>query len=197
MDVKLEKLIDKIKAEGIEQAEQEAGQILQNAKKEADQIVKGANKKADQIIEDAKTETEKLQISGKSALKQAERDAVLVTKERITEILNNVFKKEISEKLKPDVVVELIKKMVENSGDDQKMKALVSQQDVDKLEKLLVSKAQKGLADSVEIKVDRGVSKGFRIGKKGEDVYYDFTDESIAEFLREFLNPSIQKMLSE
>ena len=197
MDVKLEKLIDKIKAEGIEQAEQEAGQILQNAKKEADQIVKGANKKADQIIEDAKTETEKLQISGKSALKQAERDAVLVTKERITEILNNVFKKEISEKLKPDVVVELIKKMVENSGDDQKMKALVSQQDVDKLEKLLVSKAQKGLADSVEIKVDRGVSKGFRIGKKGEDVYYDFTDESIAEFLREFLNPSIKKMLSE
>ncbi len=197
MDVKLEKLIDKIKTEGIEQAEQEAGQILQNAKKEADQIVKGANKKADQIIEDAKTETEKLQNSGKSALKQAERDAVLVTKERITEILNNVFKKEISENLKPDIVVELIKKMVENSGDDQKMKALVSQQDVDELEKLLVSKAQKGLADTVEIKVERGVSKGFRIGKKGEDVYYDFTDESIAEFLREFLNPSIKKMLSE
>ncbi|MFP4547319.1 MAG: hypothetical protein ACLFQM_04250 [Fidelibacterota bacterium] len=197
MDVKLEKLIDKIKTEGVEQAEQEAGQIIQNAKKEADQIVKGANKKADQIIEDAKTETEKLQISGKSALKQAERDAVLVTKERITDILNNVFKKEISENLKPDIVVELIKKMVENSGDDQKMKALVSQQDIDELEKLLVSKAQKGLADTVEIKVDRGVSKGFRIGKKGEDVYYDFTDESIAEFLREFLNPSIKKMLSE
>ena len=197
MDVKLEKLIEKIKSEGIEQAEQESGQILDDAKKEAKKIIAKAKKDAEKIIDDAKAETEKLQASGKSALQQAERDAVLVTKERVTKILDNVFKKEVSDKLKPEVLVKLIEKVVENSGDDEKLKALVSQQDVKELEKLLVSKAQKSLADTVEIKVDRGISKGFRIGKKDEDVYYDFTDESIADFLREFLNPSIKKMLSE
>lgn len=197
MDVKLDKLIDKIKSEGIQQAEQESGQILQNAKSEADKIIADAKKEADKIISQAQEEAEKLQISGKSALKQAERDAVLVTKEKLTKVLDAVFKKQVSDELKPELLVELIKKMVENSADDSKMKALVGQQDVNALEKLLATKTNKALADTVEIKVDRGVSKGFRIGKKGEDVYYDFTDESISEFLREFLNPSIKNMLSD
>ena len=197
MDVKLDKLIDKIKSEGIQQAEQESGQILQNAKNQAEKIIADAKKEAEKIISKGKDETEKLQISGKSALKQAERDAVLVTKEKLTKVLDSVFKQQVSDELKPEILVDLIKKMVENSNDDAKMKVLVNQQEVEALEKLLAAKTNKALADTVEIKVDRGVSKGFRIGKKGEDVYYDFTDESISEFLREFLNPSIKNMLSE
>jgi len=197
MDVKLDKLINKIKSEGIEQAEKESGQILQNAKKEADKIIADAKKKAEKIIADAKEETEKLQNSGKSALKQAERDAVLVTKEKLVKILDNVFKQQVGEELKPEVLVKLIEKMAKNFGDDAKMQALVSQQDAKELKDLMLEKTNKALADSLEIKVDRGISKGFRIGKKGEDVYYDFTDESITDFLREFLNPSIKKMLSE
>jgi len=197
MDVKLDKLIDKIKSEGIQQAEQESGQILQNAKNQAEKIIADAKKEAENIISKGKDETEKLQISGKSALKQAERDAVLVTKEKLTKVLDSVFKQQVSDELKPEILVDLIKKMVENSNDDAKMKVLVNQQEVEALEKLLAAKTNKALADTVEIKVDRGVSKGFRIGKKGEDVYYDFTDESISEFLREFLNPSIKNMLSE
>ncbi len=197
MDVKLDKLIDKIKSEGIQQAEQESGQILQNARNQGEKIIANAKKEADKIISQAREEMEKLQLSGKSALKQAERDAVLVTKEKLTKVLDSVFKKQVSDELKPEVLVDLIKKMVENSDDDAKMKVLVNQQEVKALEKLLAAKTNKALADTVEIKVDRGVSKGFRIGKKGEDVYYDFTDESISEFLREFLNPSIKNMLSE
>lgn len=197
MDVKLDKLIDKIKSEGIQQAEEKSGQILQNAKSDAEKIIKDAKKEAEKIISQAQEEAEKLQISGKSALKQAERDAVLVTKEKLTKVLDSVFKKQISEELKPELLVDLIKKMIENSSDDTKMKVLVNQQEVEALEKLLAAKTNKALADTVEIKVDRGVSKGFRIGKKGEDVYYDFTDDSISEFLREFLNPSIKNMLSE
>ncbi len=197
MDVKLDKLIEKIKSEGIEQAEQKKGQILQNAKKDAGKIIEDAKKEADKIISKANDEMEKLHISGKSALKQAERDAVLVTKEKLTKILDAVFKQQISEELNPKVLIKLIEKMVENSSDDAKMKVLVSPQEIEELEKLLVSKTNKSLADTVEIKVDRGVSNGFRIGKKGEDVYYDFTDESISEFLREFLNPSIKNMLSD
>ena len=197
MDVKLDKLIDKIKSEGIEQAEQESGQILQEAKKEADNIISNAKKEAEEIIDNAKKETEKLQQSGKSALKQAERDAVLVTKEKLTKILDNVFKQKISEELKPDVLTKLIEKMVENADDDEKLTTLVSQQDKKELEKLILSKTKESLKDTIEIKVDKGISKGFRIGKKREDVYYDFTDESIADFLREFLNPSIKKILSK
>ncbi|MBN2281503.1 MAG: hypothetical protein JXQ65_13055 [Candidatus Marinimicrobia bacterium] len=197
MDVKLDKLIDKIKSEGIQQAEQESGHILQKAKKEADQIIAAAKKEAETIITRAKEEAEKLQISGKSALKQAERDAVLVTKEKLIKVLDSVLKKQVSNELKPGLLADLIQKMVDHAGDDAKLKVLVNQQDIKELEKLLLASTNKALVDTVEIKADRGVSKGFRIGKKGENVYYDFTDDSIAEFLREFLNPSIKNMLSE
>lgn len=197
MDVKLDNIIKKIKAEGIEQAQKESGQILQNAKNDATKVISEAKKEAENIIAKAKTEVENLQRYGKSALQQAERDAILVTKEKLTGILNSVFKKEISDMLNPKLLVELITKFVENVENSAKLNVLVSQQDLTELEKLVLAGANKSLANTLEIKVDRGVSKGFRIGKKTEDVYYDFTDESISEFLREFLNPSIKKMLSE
>ena len=58
---------------------------------------------------------------------------------------------------------------------------------------------QSGLKDTLkndfEIKVSNRINKGFRIGIKDEDVYYDFTDESIASSLLEFLNPTLQKLV--
>ncbi len=197
MDVKLEKLIEKIKAEGIEKAEQESSQIIAKAKSDAESIIKGAEKEGQVLIEEAQKKVDKLQVSGKSALQQAERDAVLVTKEKLTKLFDRVFKSEISGVLKPELIKELILKMVERSDDNIKMTALVNKNEVESLEKLLITKTKGSLKDSVEIKVDKGISKGFRIGLKGENVYYDFTDESISGFLREFLNPSIQKMLND
>ena len=197
MDVKLEKLIEKIKAEGIEKAQQESSQIIDKAKSDAESILKETKKEAEVLIENAKKEVEKLQVSGKSALQQAERDAVLVTKEKLTKLFDKVFKTEISGTLNTELIKDLVVKMVENSNDKVKLTTLVSKNDMESLEKLLLSKTKKSLKDSVEIKVDKGISKGFRIGVKGEDVFYDFTDESITGFLREFLNPSIQKMLNE
>jgi len=197
MDVKLEKLIEKIKDEGIKKAEQESSEIIAKAKSDAEAIIKDAEKESQALIEEAQKKVDKLQISGKSALQQAERDAVLVTKEKLTKLFDRVFKSEISGVLKPELIKELILKMVENANDNNKMIALVNKNEVESLEKLLVTKTKGSLKDSVEIKVDKGISNGFRIGLKGDNVYYDFTDESISGFLREFLNPSIQKMLND
>ena len=48
---------------------------------------------------------------------------------------------------------------------------------------------------SVTIKGSKKLKKGFRIGKKGEESYIDFTDEALAEAFRKYLNPKLVEKL--
>ncbi|MCK4689263.1 MAG: DivIVA domain-containing protein, partial [Candidatus Marinimicrobia bacterium] len=102
MDIKLENLIEKIKTEGVEEAKKSSKEILENAKHEASSILKKAHKDADNIIEEAQKSAGKIKTNAESALRQAERDTVLVTKEKITKLFDRVFKKEVTKTLSPE-----------------------------------------------------------------------------------------------
>lgn len=197
MESKLEHLIEKIKSDGIEEAKKSAAEITKKARKEADEIIRNAEDQAEKIIAAAQKEAEKLQSNAEAALKQASRDTVLVTREKLQKLFDTAFKKELGATLSPEFVRELIIKIVESWGAGKELEALVSEKDLQKLQELLFKKAREELKETVTIKVDKGISNGFRIGLKDEAVYYDFTDESIAEFLAEFLNPRIREILNK
>ena len=197
MDVKLDDLINQIKSEGVEEAQKEADQIVKDAREKANSIVKEAEEDAEKIKQDAEKEAEKIKSNGESALKQAERDTILTTKEKLTELFDNVFKDLINEVLDTKVVADLIQKIVEQLGKDKEYEFDVSDDEVKKLRKAVFAKSKSKLKDSVTIKADKNVSAGFKIGLKGEDIFYDLTDEGIAEFLTTFLNPSIREILSK
>ncbi|MDO9547929.1 MAG: V-type ATP synthase subunit E family protein [Candidatus Marinimicrobia bacterium] len=197
MESKLEHLIEKIKSDGIEEARKSAAGITATAKKEADGIIKKAKTDGEQIIADAGKEADKLKANAESALKQASRDTVLVTKEKLLKLFDAAFKKELGSMLSPEFAKELIVKIVDSWGKDKNLEVLVSDKDLKQLQDLVFAQGRAGLKDTVTIKVDKGISKGFRVGLKDNDVYYDFTDESIAEFLGEFLNPGIRAILDK
>ncbi len=197
MESKLEHLIEKIKTDGIEEAKKSSDEIIKTARKDADSIIKKAQGDAQKIVADAGKQAEKLQSNAESALKQAARDTVLVTKEKLIKLLDKVFQRELGAALSPDFMKEMILKIAEHWGDDAKLEVLVSEKDLDKLREMMFVKSRSELKDTVTIKVDKGISKGFRVGLKDNNVYYDFTDESIAEFLAEFLNPGIRKILDK
>ena len=197
MESKLEHLIEKIKSDGIEEANKSAAEIIATAKKEADDIIKKAKTDAQGIIDNANREAAKLKANAESALRQASRDTVLLTKEKLLKLFEAAFRKELGDTMSPDFVKDLILKIVENWGKENQLEVLVSDKDVEKLQKLLFTKARQDLKEMVTIKVDKGISKGFRIGLKDNNLYYDFTDESIAEFLGEFLNPRIREILDK
>ncbi|HMA61326.1 MAG TPA: hypothetical protein VKP78_01620 [bacterium] len=197
MDVKLDDLINQIKSEGVEEAQKEAAKIVKDAKKKADSIVKDAQGKAEKIKEDAKKEAEKIQSNGESALKQAQRDTILTTKEKLTDMFDNVFKGLVKEELETKVVADLIKKVVEELGEDKEYEFEVNDKEVEKLRKAVFAKSKSKLKDTVTITADKNVSAGFKVGLKGEDIFYDLTDEGISEFLMTFLNPSIREILDK
>ncbi|MCF7885189.1 MAG: hypothetical protein K9M80_01735 [Candidatus Marinimicrobia bacterium] len=197
MDVKLDDLINQIKSEGVEEAQKEAGKIVKDARKKANSIVKEAEEDAETIKQDAEKEAEKIKSNGESALKQAQRDTILTTKEKLTEMFDNVFKDLVNEKLETKVVANLIQKVVEQLGEDKEYEFTVNDKEVQKLRKAVFAKSKSKLKDTVTITADKNVSAGFKIGLKGEDIFYDLTDEGISEFLMTFLNPSIREILSK
>jgi len=197
MESKLEHLIEKIKTDGINEAQKSADEIIKTARKEAGSIIKKAQEDAQKIVADAGKQAEKLQSNAESALKQAARDTVLVTKEKLIKLLDKVFQRELGTALSPDFMKELILKIVEHWSGGAKLKVLVSEKDLEELRELMFVKNRSELKDTVTIKVDKGISKGFRVGLKDNNVYYDFTDASIAEFLAEFLNPGIREILDK
>jgi len=197
MDTKLDNIIEKIKKEGVEDAQKQADKTINEARKEADKIINDAQKEADKKISDAKKQIEKMEASSDVSLKQASRDAVLQVKNSIINLFDNVFKREISEELTPDFIKELILKMVKEweKGDIEEVK--LSEKDKKKVEKLLSSSLKKDIKEGITIKVDKDISHGFKIGLKDEDVYYDFTEQSIAELLMKYVSPRLKEMLDK
>ncbi|MBU1113430.1 MAG: hypothetical protein KKH93_06110, partial [Candidatus Omnitrophica bacterium] len=125
------------------------------------------------------------------------RDLLLTLKVEISSLLESLIKQRVSRELEPDFLQKLIIKIVEAWTDkkDAVLEVLVSKQDKIKLESLLQSELKAKAKEKVEIKINPAIDKGFRIGLKGEDLHYDFTEETLSDTFKQFLNPAIAAML--
>jgi V/A-type H+/Na+-transporting ATPase subunit E len=195
MNVKLDSLIEKIKADGVDAANKQAEEIITSAKKEADDIIKKAREKADQYQKNAETESKAYQKNAEVAINQAARDTVLVLKEKITVILEQALLTDVDKTMDKDFLKELIIKVAEVWAKDGDVQVLVNGVDVDDLTAELKSALSSSIKNTVEVKLDKKITHGFRIGKKGENLFYDFTDESVLEALKVFLNPKLAEIL--
>ncbi len=197
MEANLENLIDKIKAEGIEEAEVKAEKKLEEAEQEAQEIIDEAEDEATAIVEKAKNEAEQIKKSGEEALKQAQRDTILVTREKITDLLDKVFKNQIKEALELDFLQKIILELVQQL-EAEEIELTLSKSDKQELAQKLFKEVREDLnAEEISLQAERGIDAGFKIKVEDEDVYYDLTDEGIANFLNEFLNPAIREILED
>ena len=57
--------------------------------------------------------------------------------------------------------------------------------------------AEEDAKKGVTLKVSPDVANGFRIGVKGSDVYYDFSDDAIAAVLKSLINPNLKAILDK
>jgi len=197
MDVKLESLIAKIKQDGIEEAKKASKDIIKKAKAEAEAVVKEAKGKAERIEEQAKVSAAKLKSNSEDSLKQASRDLILALKGEVIALFGRILKDKAGEALSAEFMAGLITKIIDKwkASRDVVWEVLVSKDDKERIEKALIASLKKEAKATIEVKVNKTIDKGFRIGIKGEDLHYDFTDQSILEALKEFLNPSLKAIL--
>ena len=196
MDVNLEKLIEKIRKEAIEKGQSEADAIIEKAKGDAAAVVKNAEKQAEKLLEDAQTQSEKIQENTRQALQQTARDIELAIKERISSLFDRVFKRKVGDALTPDFLEKLILNLVTQWAEKGPVDVVVNSEIRTKLETLLFSHLREDLKKGVTLTAGPTMTKGFRLEMKDGSVYYDFSEETIAEILKEFVNPSLRTLLN-
>ncbi len=201
MQSKLQELTDKLYAEGVQKANDEAESILEKAKQEAKKIVEEANKQASRVIEDAKAKAEETQRNVESEIKLASQQAVSSLHQ---EICNSITVKVAEPSLKEvfsdkKYVQSLIVKVVEGwakSGnfDINVILPEAEKQEMDKfLKNSLAAEMNKGLS----FEYDSAVKGGFKVGPKDGSYLISFAESDFQNFFKSFLRPKTNQLLFE
>ncbi len=198
MDVQLKELIERIKSEGIENADQEADRIINEAQEKAKKIVSDAETEADSIRKKAEKDAVQQEETGKASLKHAGRDLLLSVEKRLQEVFDALVYEETEHALKGPLLEKALAQIVEKwSGDISDVSILVAEDELKKVESGLRKKLSDSLKKGMEIKPLPKTSAGFQVSLKDGSAYYNFTAEGLAELLSQFLNPRLAEILKE
>ena len=200
MDIQLQELIDKIKKDGVASAEAEAKKIVEAAEKRAEGIVADAQNKAADIVKNAKAETARMEKASEEAITQAGRNMLLSFKESLIKELDGLIQADVacaeSKEVMAKLVPETVKAWAKNS-DASELSVLLSEKDLKDLEKVLTTELKNEVAKGLEIKPDKTLSAGFRIGVKNGAAYYDYSAESLADMFGAYLNPRVAALMKD
>lgn len=198
MDVQLQELIDKIKKDGVATAEKEAAKIIDDAEKKAETIIADAQAKAAEIIKNSKNETERMEKASEEAIVQAGRNMLLSFKDSLVKELDGLIQTETAKGESADVLAKLIPETVKawaKNADASELSVLLSEKDLKSLEKGLTAELKSEISKGLEIKPDKTLTAGFRIGVKNGAAFYDYSAESLAEMFAAYLNPKVADLM--
>ena len=198
MEMELKNIIEKIKQEGVEEAEKKSAAIISEAEARAKEIIRQAEEEKAKILKAGQEEADRFKKNARDAISQSLRDVLLSLRQKIVVLFDSVVKRQVSGVMSEEFLKEIIIKLVE--GFKQRgimdIEVLLSSEDKDKIMQAFLDSVSEEMKKGVEFKVSKNVEKGFRIGEKGSSSYYDFTDEAVSEAFKEYLNPKIAQALN-
>ena len=197
MESQLQSLIDKIRTDGVAEAEKQGKAVIDEAEQKAARLLADAESQAEGILDRAKQDAARTEEAGKKALEQAGRNLVLGLERNITDLFDRVLKAEIAEALTPDVLASLLESVIGKWGPESGVVVELSEKDSEALTKGLLAKVQERVKGGVTLKSVETVDAGFSISEKNGSVFYDFTAGGIAEILAEYLNPMLGEILKK
>lgn len=187
-------LLNRIQSEGIEKAEAEKKQILDQAKQQAESIVARAKEEAAEIIKNAESEAAVNESKGKAAVKQAARDVLLSLQADLQKRLEVIVRDSLGEALTPEVLGQIVLKMAEKylaQDGSATIELLLSPGDAATLESGLKAGLLANLKAKPEIKMSSNLSSGLKIGVKGSDLFFDFSDDALTEVICSYAGPKL------
>lgn len=200
MDVQLQELIDKIKKDGVASAEETAAGIIAEAEKKAAAIIEDAKQKAESFEKEAKAAAAGQQKAGEDALRQASRNLLISFRDGIGAQLRAIVEDETVKAYSKDLLAKLVPETVKAwsaKSDAGDLSVLLSKSDLDSLEGGLKGTLKDEISKGLEIKADKTLESGFRIGLKDGSAYYDYSAESVAELFSAYLNPKIAQIMKD
>ena len=194
-------LLDKIHQDGIAKAQQEKDAIIAAAKKEAAQIIADANAQAEDLQKKAQAEAAAGQEKANAAIRQAARDTVIALKTDLLAKLKNVTRSCIAEAMTPEVMKQIILTMVQayakdaNAGDT--LEVLLPKKEQEQAEAFLKAQLLAELKADPVIELTNEFNSGLQISFRDNDVYFDFSDDALAEVLCRFVGPKLTAVIKD
>ena len=200
MEIQLQELIEQIKKDGVEAAENQAEAILLSAKAEAEKIIADAQAQADKLMADAKAENEKTVKSGEDAIRQAGRNLLISFRESVTRELGAIVGGNVNAVYSSDAFAKLVINAVESwtgkpEADD--IAVILNSADLEKLEGALLAELKAKMLGGVTLKANDSFDGGFRIAVNNGAVYYDYSAEAVTDMLSNYLSPKVTALLKE
>lgn len=194
----LEHIIDRIRKEGVDEAERRSGEIIASARKQAASMIDEARSEADRILAETGEKTKSIEKRSLAALDQAARDLLLTIEEAVENIFEDLIHEAVDgamdETLVRDVLTKVIGECFTGDGGDG-VEVLLSPEDGQKLVEFFATRYKEKMEQGLELKTDSEVLKGFRISLKGQSVFLDYTSEAVAEALANFLRPRLAEIV--
>ncbi|MBQ8575933.1 MAG: V-type ATP synthase subunit E [Clostridia bacterium] len=200
MEIQLQELIEQIKKDGVEAAENQAEAILESAKAEAEKIISDARAQADKIMLNAKTENERMVKSSEDAIRQAGRNLLISFRESVARELKAIVGENISSMYSSDAFAKLIVNAVESwigkpEADD--ISVVLNSADLKKLEEALLAELKARMLGGVTLKANDNFDGGFRIAVNNGGAYYDYSAEAVTDMLSNYLSPRVAALMKE
>ncbi len=201
MTAQVQELINKIKTEGIQEAQSKAKEMEAAAQKKAEEIVAKAKEDAEQIIAQAKSEANKVDQSTRLALQQVARDTLLKLRAELQAVLERLLTADVGEAMTPDKLAVLIEHMAKAYAKEHtksvEIEAVLSEKDLKQFKDGYLKKLQDAVKHPLTLRSSDNVGAGFTISFDKGKTSLDFSDESLVEFLSASLSAEVSSLLKD
>ena len=119
-------------------------------------------------------------------------------KDSIVAELDGLIQAETTKAVSKDILAKLVPETVKiwaKNSNASELSVLLSEKDLKALENSLKTQLKAEIKKGLEIKPDKTLSAGFRIGVKNGAAYYDYSAESLAEMFAAYLNPKVAALM--
>jgi len=199
MEEQLQSLLDRIRHEGVEQAEAEAASILGEAQERARRVVAEAEAEADGLRRGAEADAEASRQRGEKALEQAGRDFLLALRKSIEAILRETLRATVATALTPDVVADMLVRLAESYAahdmNESRVDVLLAPEDREAIAALVMKKYRDLVGQGLTLRADERLDKGFKVSFVDGNLYHDFSLTALAEALAPVLKPPLGEIV--
>ncbi|MCX6983372.1 MAG: hypothetical protein NT118_01285 [Lentisphaerae bacterium] len=123
--------------------------------------------------------------------------------EKINEegVFKSVVKEATADAMTPDLMGKIILEMVKNynaknpSGEAD-ITLILAQKDIAAMEKLFKTSLVNSLKKNPEISLGQNFAAGIKISFKGDDVFFDFSDEAISDMICTYVGPRLAAVIN-
>lgn len=201
MNESIQQLTEKIYREGIEKAEAQAKEIIDDATQKACDLVDHAEAKAKQIIDNAERKATEIKLKAETEMKLSARHALVNLKQQITNVIiyklthDTVTTAVQDTAFMQTLVSKLMDYWLTHVGREERLRILLPENEYQQYRQYLEERAAALLKTGISIEFNGAIKHGFQVDAVDQGFKVNFTDEDFEHYFSSFARPRIYKLL--